>query len=70
MAGRQADEATPVVAEPQPDFDEMSEFFAIDKQAVREELAERGIVDGTLADTDKLTQAPFIRQVEADAEAM
>ena len=70
-AGRQEDEATPTTAEPQPDSDdEMSEFFAIDKQAVREGLAERGIVDGMLADPDKLTQDPFIRQVEADAETM
>ena len=70
-AGRQEDEATPVASETQPDSDDdMSEFFAIDKQAVREELAERGIVDGMLADPDKLTQDPFIQQVEADAKTM
>ena len=69
--GRQEDEATPVAGELQSDSDEdMSEFFAIDKQAVREELAERGIVDGTLADPDKLTQDPFVRQVEADADQL
>ena len=70
-AERQEDEAMPVASEPQPDSDdEMSDFFAIDKQAVREELAERGIVDGALADPDKLTQDPFIQQVEADADQL
>ena len=69
--GRQEDEATPVASETQPDSDdEMSEFFAIDKEAVREELIERGIVDGALADPDKLAQEPFIRQVEADTKAI
>ncbi len=68
---QQEDKATPAVVEPQPDSDdEMSEFFAIDKETVLEALEERGIVDGALADPDKLAQDTFIRQVEADAEAI
>ena len=42
----------------------------MDKEAVREELAARGFVAGTLADADKLAQEPFIQQVEADADRL
>ena len=48
----------------------MSEFFAIDKERVRERLAERGIVNEKLVDPHKLANDPFIKQVEADAERL
>ena len=40
----------------------------IDPIAVREALAERGIVDGKLVDPDALDADPFVRQVMNDAE--
>ena len=61
-------EKTP--AQEKPDDGDMSEFFAIDKERVRERLAERGIVNGKLVDPDKLANDPFIKQVEADAERL
>ncbi|WP_270618369.1 hypothetical protein, partial [[Clostridium] innocuum] len=36
--------------------------------AIREALEERGIVNGQVADTEKLDNAPFIQQVMSDAE--
>ena len=41
----------------------------VDPVAVRQKLAERGIVNGQVVDEDALNNAPFIRQVMADAEA-
>ena len=40
----------------------------IDPVAMRERLAQRGIVNGTVVDPDKLNADPFIQQVMADAE--
>ncbi|MEF9880721.1 MAG: hypothetical protein RR975_15000, partial [Clostridia bacterium] len=48
--------------------DEMSEFFAIDTEKVREGLAARGIVGGMLVDPEKLANDPLIQMVEEDAE--
>ena len=48
--------------------DEMSEFFAIDTEKVREGLAARGIAGGKLVDPEKLANDPFIQMVEADVE--
>lgn len=41
----------------------------VDPVAVRQKLAERGIVNGQVVDEDALNNDPFIRQVMADAEA-
>lgn len=40
----------------------------IDPVAIRERLAEHGIVDGEVVDADKLDAAPIVRQAEADAQ--
>ena len=40
----------------------------IDPAAIREQLAEHGIVNGEAVDADKLDAAPIVRQAEADAQ--
>ena len=40
----------------------------IDPAAIREQLAEHGIVNGEVVDADKLDAAPIVRQAEADAQ--
>ena len=40
----------------------------IDPLAIREQLAEHGIVNGEVVDADKLDAAPIVRQAEADAQ--
>ena len=40
----------------------------IDPVAIREQLAENGIVNGEVVDADKLDAAPIVRQAEADAQ--
>ena len=52
----------------EPADDEMSEFFAIDTEKVREGLAARGIVGGKLVDPEKLSNDAFIQMVEADTQ--
>ena len=47
---------------------EQDNFDSIDPIAIREELARRGIVNGQMADPEKLDSDPFIRQVMADVE--
>ena len=49
---------------------EQDRFDNIDPIAIREALAERGIVDGQVADPEKLDNDPFIRQVMRDVEAI
>ena len=39
----------------------------LDSSLIREALAQRGIVDGQVADQEKLDQDPFVQQVMADA---
>ncbi len=56
-----------VHAEPKATADDFSD---IDPAAVREQLAEHGIVNGEVVDEAKLTQSPFIQQVAADAARM
>jgi len=41
----------------------------VDPVAIREKLAQSGIVNGEVVDEDALNSSPFIRQVTADAEA-
>ena len=41
---------------------------SIDPIAIREALEERGIVNGQVADPEKLDNDPFIQQVRSDAE--
>ena len=48
--------------------EEQNRFDDIDPIAIREALEERGIVNGQVADTEKLDNAPFIQQVMSDAE--
>ena len=48
--------------------EEQDRFDNIDPIAIREALAERGIVDGQVADPEKLDNDPFIQQVMSDAE--
>ena len=50
--------------------EEQDRFDNIDPIAIREALAERGIVDGQVADPEKLDNDPFIRQVMRDVEAI
>ena len=50
--------------------EEQDRFDNIDPIAIREALAERGIVDGQVADPEKLDNDPFIRQVMQDVEAI
>ena len=40
----------------------------IDPTAIREQLAEHGIVNGEVVDAEKLDAAPIVRQAEADAQ--
>ncbi len=48
--------------------EEQNRFDNIDPIAMREALEERGIVNGQVADPEKLDNAPFIQQVMSDAE--
>ena len=50
--------------------EEQDRFDNVDPVAIREALAERGIVDGQVADPEKLDNDPFIRQVMRDVEAI
>ena len=50
--------------------EEQDRFDNVDPVAIREALAERGIVDGQVADPEKLDNDPFIRQVMQDVEAI
>ena len=50
--------------------EEQDRFDNIDPIAIREALAERGIVNGQVADPEKLDNDPFIRQVMRDVEAV
>ena len=47
---------------------EQDRFDNIDPIAIREALAERGIVHGELVDEEKLNNGPFIQRVMADVE--
>ena len=47
---------------------EQDRFDDIDPIAIREELAQRGIVNGQVADPEKLASDPFIQQVMQDVE--
>ena len=49
---------------------EQDRFDSIDPIAIREALAERGIVNGQVVDPEKLDNDPFIQQVMRDAEAV
>ena len=49
---------------------EQDRFDNIDPIAIREALAERGIVNGQVVDSEKLDNDPFIRQVMADVETV
>ena len=48
--------------------EEQDRFDNIDPIAIREALAERGIVNGELVDEEKLDNDPFIQRVMADVE--
>ena len=48
--------------------EEQDRFDNIDPIAIREALAERGIVNGQVVDPEKLDNDPFIQQVMADVE--
>lgn len=50
--------------------EEQDRFDNIDPIAIREALAERGIVNGQVADPEKLDNDPFIQQVMQDVEAI
>ena len=49
---------------------EQDRFDNIDPIAIREALAERGIVNGQVVDPEKLNRDPFIQQVMRDVEAV
>ena len=49
----------------QEEYDRLDD---VDPIAIRETLAERGIVNGELVDPEALKRDPFIQQVEADAQ--
>ncbi len=49
----------------QEEYDRLDD---VDPIAIRETLAERGIVNGELVDPEKLDNDPFIKMVEADVE--
>ena len=49
---------------------EQDRFDNLDSIAIREALAERGIVNGQVVDPEKLDSDPFIRQVMRDVEAV
>ena len=55
------------VTEPQEAVEDS--FEDIDPQQVRENLAENGIVDGTVVDPEALNNSPFIQQVKSDVVA-
>lgn len=42
----------------------------MDPIAIREALAQRGIVDGHVVDSEKLDNDPFVQQVMRDVEAI
>ena len=48
--------------------EEQDRFDNIDPIAIREALEERGIVNGQVAEPEKLDNDPFIQQVMSDAE--
>lgn len=48
--------------------EEYDRFDDVDPIAIREDLAERGIVNGELVDPDALNRDPFIQQVMSDVE--
>ena len=48
--------------------EEQNRFDDIDPIAIREALEERGIVNGQVADPEKLDNDPFIQQVMSDVE--
>ena len=50
--------------------EEQDRFDNIDPIAIREALEERGIVNGQVADPEKLDNDPFIQRVMADVEAI
>ena len=50
--------------------EEQDRFDNIDPIAIREALAERGIVNGQVVDPEKLDNDPFIQQVMQDVEAV
>ena len=50
--------------------EEQDRFDNIDPIAIREALAERGIVNGQVSDPEKLNNDPFIQRVMQDAEAV
>ena len=49
-------------------LEEYDRLDDVDPIAVRESLAERGIVNGELVDPESLERDPFIQQVENDAD--
>ena len=49
---------------------EQDRFDNIDPIAIREALAERGIVNGELVDEEKLDNDPYVQRVMADVEAI
>ena len=50
--------------------EEQDRFDNVDPVAIREALAERGIVNGQVAEPEKLDNDPFIRQVMRDVDAV
>ena len=48
--------------------EEYNRLDDIDPVAIREQLAEHGIVNGEVVDADKLNATPIVRQAEADAQ--
>ena len=50
--------------------DEQDNLDDVDPIAIRETLAQRGIVDGHVVDPEKLDNAPFIQQAMRDVEAI
>lgn len=51
-----------------PFYEQADDFSDIDTVAVREALAESGIVNGEVVDAEKLEISPFVAQVKADVE--
>lgn len=62
----EASDTTDVQEEP----DEADPLDDIDPDAIREELARNGIVNGEVVDPEALARNPFIQQVEADVAAI
>ena len=52
----------------EPPAAEPDDFSDIDPIAIREALAERGIVNGKVVDPEKLNRDPFIQRVMADVD--